>query len=96
QEPGTPLSDQEYYQFFRSLRIARRASTACLIRALYGCENPLVQKLDEYENHGLIPEGPVCSAIKLSPYEPPRTHLFPDFCNFSFYRCIRKKYFIKV
>ncbi|NWS65021.1 ACRBP protein, partial [Chunga burmeisteri] len=89
QEPGTPLSDQEYRQFFRSLRIARRASTTCLLRELYGCENPLVRKLDEYENHGLIPEGPICSELPKSPF-------FPDFCNFSFYRCIRKKYFIKV
>ena len=57
QQPGTPLSDQEYHQFFRSLRTAHRASTACLLRALYGCQNPLVQRLDEYENHGVIPEG---------------------------------------
>uniref|UniRef100_A0A663N6E0 Acrosin-binding protein n=1 Tax=Athene cunicularia TaxID=194338 RepID=A0A663N6E0_ATHCN len=81
QQPGTPLSDQEYRQFFRSLRAARHASTACLLRALYGCQNPLVQMLDKYENHGVIPEG---------------TPFFPDFCTFSFYRCTRKKYFIKV
>uniref|UniRef100_A0A8D0FBL3 Acrosin-binding protein n=1 Tax=Strix occidentalis caurina TaxID=311401 RepID=A0A8D0FBL3_STROC len=57
QQPGTPLSDQEYRQFFRSLRAARGASTACLLRALYGCQNPLVQTLDKYENHGVIPEA---------------------------------------
>ncbi|CAN0048515.1 unnamed protein product [Bubo scandiacus] len=88
QQPGTPLSDQEYRQFFRSLRAARRASTACLLRALYGCQNPLVQMLDKYENHGVIPEGPICSELPGAPF-------FSDFCTFSFYRCTRKKYFIK-
>ncbi|KAM9028327.1 uncharacterized protein PRD47_012321 [Ara ararauna] len=88
QQPGTPLSDEEYSQFFRFLRTARRANTACLLRTLYGCQYPLVQQLDEYENHGLIPEGPVCSELPKSP-------IFPDFCTFSFYRCTKKKYFIK-
>ncbi|KFW97195.1 Acrosin-binding protein, partial [Phalacrocorax carbo] len=89
QQPGTPLSDWEYRQFFRSLRTAHRASTACLLRALYGCQNPLVRGLDEYENHGVIPEGPICSELPGNPS-------FPDFCTFSFYRCTRKRYFIKV
>ncbi|NWU67821.1 ACRBP protein, partial [Pterocles burchelli] len=89
QRPGTPLSNQEYRQFFRSLWAARRARTACLLRGLYGCQNPLVRRLDEYENHGVIPEGPICSEL-------PRTRFFPDFCTFSFYRCTSKRYFIKV
>ncbi|NWW44786.1 ACRBP protein, partial [Pedionomus torquatus] len=89
QQPGTPLSNQEYHQFFRYLRVAHRASTACLLREQYGCQNPLVQRLDEYENHGVIPEGPICSEL-------PGTPFFPDFCTFSFYRCTRKRYFIKV
>ncbi|NXW54776.1 ACRBP protein, partial [Eurystomus gularis] len=89
QEPGTPLSDQEYRQFFRSLRVAHRASAACLLRTLYGCQHPLIQRLDKYENHGFIPEGPICSAVPGIPF-------FLDFCTFSFYRCTRKKYFIKV
>ncbi|NXP44841.1 ACRBP protein, partial [Heliornis fulica] len=86
---GMPLSDEEYRVFFRSLRVARRASSACLLRELYGCQDPLVQRLDEYENHGAIPEGPICS-------EEPGAPSFPDFCTFSFYRCSRRKYFIKV
>uniref|UniRef100_A0A8C9LD64 Acrosin-binding protein n=1 Tax=Pavo cristatus TaxID=9049 RepID=A0A8C9LD64_PAVCR len=57
QQLGTPLSNDEYRQFFRSLRTAQRASTACHLRALYGCQNPVVRRLDEYENHGAIPEG---------------------------------------
>ncbi|KFV17046.1 Acrosin-binding protein, partial [Tauraco erythrolophus] len=89
QQLGTPLSDQEYRQFFRFLRPAHRASSACLLRALYGCQNPLVQRLDEYENHGVVPEGPICSELRGAPF-------FPDFCTFSFYRCTRKRYFIKV
>ncbi|XP_062472291.1 acrosin-binding protein-like [Pezoporus occidentalis] len=88
QQPGTPLSDEEYSQFFRFLQTAGRANTACFLRMLYGCQYPLVQRLDEYENHGVIPEGPVCSELPKSP-------IFPDFCTFSFYRCTKKKYFIK-
>uniref|UniRef100_A0A8C9U3K8 Acrosin-binding protein n=1 Tax=Serinus canaria TaxID=9135 RepID=A0A8C9U3K8_SERCA len=57
QEPGTPLSDQEYHQFFQFLRITVQARTACQLRELYGCKNSLIQRLDEYENHGVIPSG---------------------------------------
>ncbi|NWX41850.1 ACRBP protein, partial [Steatornis caripensis] len=89
QHSGTPLSNQEYRQFFRSLRAARRASTVCLLREMYGCQNTLVQRLDKYENHGVIPEGPICSELQ-------ETRVFPDFCTFSFYRCTKKRYFIKV
>nr|XP_013028477.1 acrosin-binding protein-like [Anser cygnoides] len=88
QQPGAPLSSHEYRQFFRSLRAAHRATTACHLRALYGCQNPLVRRLDEYENHGAIPKGPVCSEL-------PGTPFFPNFCAFAFYRCTMKKYFIK-
>ncbi|XP_064510704.1 acrosin-binding protein-like [Pseudopipra pipra] len=88
QQPGTPLSDQEYRQFFKFLRITLQASTACHLRELYGCQNSLVQTLDKYENHGVIPQGPVCS-------EMPGKTFFPNFCTFSFYRCIKKKYFLK-
>ncbi|KFP32788.1 Acrosin-binding protein, partial [Colius striatus] len=86
---GMPLSNQEYRQFFWSLRSAHRTSTACLLRVLYGCQNPLVHRLDEYENHGLIPDGPVCAEL-------PGTPSFPNFCTFSFYRCTMRRYFIKV
>ncbi|NXA81000.1 ACRBP protein, partial [Thryothorus ludovicianus] len=89
QQPGTPLSDQEYHQFFKFLRITIQASTACHLRELYGCKNSLVQRLDEYENHGVIPSGPICSELPGNPS-------FHNFCTFSLYRCIMKKYFIKV
>ncbi|KAI1238804.1 Acrosin-binding protein, partial [Lamprotornis superbus] len=88
QQPGTPLSDQEYQQFFKFLRITIQASTACHLRELYGCKNSLVQRLDEYENHGVIPPGPICSELPGSPS-------FHNFCTFSLYRCILKKYFLK-
>ncbi|XP_027750437.1 acrosin-binding protein-like [Empidonax traillii] len=88
QQAGTPLSNQEYRQFFKFLRITLQASTACHLRELYGCQNSLVQTLDKYENHGVIPQGPVCSEMPGNPF-------FPNFCTFSFYRCIKKKYFLK-
>ncbi|KFO73726.1 Acrosin-binding protein, partial [Cuculus canorus] len=89
QQLGMPLSNEEYQQFFRLFRAAHLASKSCLLRMLFGCKNPLIQRLDKYENHGVIPEGPICSEL-------PGTPFFPDFCTFSFYRCLRKKYFIKV
>ncbi|XP_041254847.1 acrosin-binding protein-like [Onychostruthus taczanowskii] len=88
QKPGTPLSDQEYHQFFKFLRITIQASTACHLRELYGCKNSLVRRLDEYENHGVVPSGPVCSELPENPF-------FHNFCSFSLYRCIMKKYFLK-
>nr|XP_054488176.1 acrosin-binding protein-like [Agelaius phoeniceus] len=88
QEPGTPLSDQEYHQFFKFLRITIQARTACQLRELYGCKNSLVQRLDEYENHGVIPLGPICSEL-------PENPSFHNFCTFSLYRCIMKQYFLK-
>ncbi|XP_031963628.1 acrosin-binding protein-like [Corvus moneduloides] len=88
QQLGTPLSDQEYHQFFKFLRITIQASTACHLRELYGCKNSLVQRLDEYENHGVIPPGPICSELPGNPF-------FRNFCTFSLYRCITKKYFLK-
>ncbi|XP_033370611.1 acrosin-binding protein-like [Parus major] len=65
-----------------------QASTACHLRELYGCKNSLVRRLDEYENHGVIPPGPICSEL-------PGNLLFHNFCTFSLYRCIMKKYFLK-
>ncbi|NXL25950.1 ACRBP protein, partial [Setophaga kirtlandii] len=89
QEPGTPLSDQEYHQFFKFLRNTIQVRTACELRELYGCKNSLVERLDEYENHGVIPSGPICSELPENPF-------FLNFCTFSLYRCIMKQYFLKV
>ncbi|XP_014377338.1 acrosin-binding protein-like [Alligator sinensis] len=85
---GTPLSKEEYVLFFKPLNPPRRASAICLMRALYGCQNPLIKQLDEYENHGVIPQGPICTNI-------PEIAVSPDFCTFTFYRCNKKMYFAK-
>ncbi|KFP70178.1 Acrosin-binding protein, partial [Acanthisitta chloris] len=89
QQLGMPLSDQEYRQFFRFLQATLQVSTACHLREMYGCQNSLVQALDKYENHGVIPQGPICTKLPGNPS-------FPNFCTFSFYRCTKKKYFLKV
>ncbi|NWY65090.1 ACRBP protein, partial [Erithacus rubecula] len=89
QKPGTPLSDQEYHQFFTLLQMTIQARTVCQLRELYGCMNSLVQKLDEFENHGVIPPGPICSKL-------PEKSFFLNFCTFSLYRCVTKNYFLKV
>ncbi|XP_078232408.1 uncharacterized protein LOC110076689 [Pogona vitticeps] len=44
--------------------------------------------VDRYENHGLIPEGRVCSSSAKRPR-------FPDFCTLTLYRCAMRKYFVK-
>ncbi|XP_060550807.1 mucin-2-like [Pantherophis guttatus] len=85
---GTPLSDAEYDNFFKTLNNPRRASAVCFFRSMYGCQNPLVQTLDLYENHGIVPEGRVCSDMAQMPS-------FPDFCTLTFFRCTLKKYFVK-
>uniref|UniRef100_A0A8I3PWI5 Acrosin-binding protein n=1 Tax=Canis lupus familiaris TaxID=9615 RepID=A0A8I3PWI5_CANLF len=41
--PGSPLSSTEY--------------TTCRLRATHGCRNPTLVQLDQYENHGLVPDG---------------------------------------
>ncbi|XP_026558984.1 mucin-2-like [Pseudonaja textilis] len=83
-----PLSDAEYDHFFKTLNSPRRVSAVCFLRSMYGCQNALVQTLDLYENHGIVPEGRVCSDLAEMPS-------FPDFCTLTFYRCTLKKYFVK-
>uniref|UniRef100_A0A670YFU2 Acrosin-binding protein n=1 Tax=Pseudonaja textilis TaxID=8673 RepID=A0A670YFU2_PSETE len=56
---GMPLSDAEYDHFFKTLNSPRRVSAVCFLRSMYGCQNALVQTLDLYENHGIVPEGKV-------------------------------------
>ncbi|XP_039188862.1 mucin-17-like [Crotalus tigris] len=85
---GMPLSDAEYNHFFKTLNSPRRVSAVCFLRSMYGCQNALVQTLDLYENHGIVPEGRVCSDLAEMPS-------FPDFCTLTFYRCTLKKYFVK-
>ncbi|XP_034983738.1 acrosin-binding protein-like [Zootoca vivipara] len=84
-----PLSDAEYDHFFSILHSPRRIRAVCFLRATYGCQNSLIRALDQYENHGVVPEGRVCSDLE-------EHSTFPDFCNLAFYRCALKKYYVKV
>uniref|UniRef100_A0A8D0E147 Acrosin-binding protein n=1 Tax=Salvator merianae TaxID=96440 RepID=A0A8D0E147_SALMN len=55
-DPGSPLTDQEYEVFFSTLRPTWKASLVCLIRRSKGCQDPKIIQLDQYENHGEIPD----------------------------------------
>ncbi|XP_078507696.1 uncharacterized protein LOC144768137 isoform X2 [Lissotriton helveticus] len=45
-------------------------------------------RMDKYENHGVVPEGVICSESPDAPY-------FSDFCTFAHYRCAKKKYYLR-
>ncbi|XP_039194589.1 acrosin-binding protein isoform X3 [Crotalus tigris] len=86
--PGSPLTDNEYKVFFSSLRPTWKANLVCQIRRNKGCHDPKIIELDQFENHGQIPEGPVCAELPQSPH-------FETFCIFAQFRCLNQKFYTK-
>ncbi|XP_070592265.1 acrosin-binding protein [Erythrolamprus reginae] len=86
--PGSPLTDDEYKIFFSSLSPRWKASLVCQIRHNKGCHDPKIIELDEFENHGQIPEGPICAEL-------PETPRFETFCVFAQFRCLNQRFYTK-
>ncbi|KAH0628555.1 hypothetical protein JD844_009890 [Phrynosoma platyrhinos] len=87
-DPGTPLTEDEYMVFFSSQKPMWKASLVCQIRHSKGCYDPRIMQLDRFENHGQIPEGPICTNL-------PEDTRFENFCQFAQFRCLNHKFYAK-
>ncbi|XP_053575776.1 uncharacterized protein LOC128665037 [Bombina bombina] len=88
QNPGTPLNYEEYRDFFQTRLPAWKVESICHLRQSFGCMDPEIKHLDEFENHGSVPAGPVCAKLHT-------TTPFPSFCHFAKFRCSTRKYYLK-
>ncbi|XP_053561579.1 uncharacterized protein LOC128652674 [Bombina bombina] len=88
QNHGTPLNYEEYREFFHTRLPAWKVESSCHLRQSFGCINPEIKHLDELENHGSVPAGPVCAELHT-------TTPFPSFCHFAKFRCSTRKYYLK-
>ncbi|XP_028568740.2 acrosin-binding protein [Podarcis muralis] len=87
-QPGSPLTTDEYLDFFASMRPKWKASVVCQIRRSKGCQDPKILQLDQYENHGEIPDGPICADL-------PHVIRFETFCLFAQFRCSNRRFYVK-
>ncbi|KAM5262589.1 acrosin-binding protein [Ctenodactylus gundi] len=86
--PGSPLSPAEYVHFFAMLTPTWKVKLTCRLRATRGCWYPTVVQLDQFENHGLVPDAAVCSDL-------PYASWFESFCQFTQYRCANHIYYAR-
>ncbi|XP_060615696.2 acrosin-binding protein [Anolis sagrei] len=86
--PGTPLTEDEYDTFFSFQKPVWKANHLCQIRHSKGCHDPRIMPLDRFENHGEIPEGPICTDL-------PENTRFENFCEFAQSRCINHHFYAR-
>ncbi|KAM8978258.1 acrosin-binding protein isoform 6-T6 [Sarcophilus harrisii] len=106
---GAPLSPAEYERFFSALTPIWKAEIACRLRATQGCQNHKLVQLDQYENHGTLPQGERPLRLEAETdreseargsagsvcTDLPFASWFESFCQFTQYRCANRLYYAK-